>query len=475
MLERILARDAEYDALFITGVSTTGIYCLPSCGARKPKPENVEFFSTPADARRAGLRACKRCSPDEHLAGRPPELELAKSIGNAVRNQPNRYPTVASMAESFGISTTRCVELMRKYYHSTPTDRLQRARVDQAKQRLLASQNPIVDISGEVGFESLSSFNSQFLRRCFLTPSEFRRIPDGAAFSLRLPEDYPTEYILSFLGRHPQSPTEKVSDRSLERALVWNDASARLIVRIKDGHALCHLSDVQQASPQLFIQGYRVAAKLLGLSTQLSGFRAHLQRLGPEVPTFPLSAPELRIPQTPSVFEGLVWSIVGQQVNLAFAYSLRQRLIELCGSTVGGDLLAHPTASQVARLSIDDLTALKFSTRKAEYLLGISLSIDNGQFAPEGLGDLTAPEAETILLSQRGLGPWATHYVMMRALNFGDCLPVGDTGLATALESAYKLHERPRGKEIIKLMKPFSPYRSLATTHLWYSLGSTAA
>ncbi|MFC6593132.1 Ada metal-binding domain-containing protein [Deinococcus lacus] len=65
----MLAADAGYDGAFITGVISTGIYCLPSCRARKPKPENVVFCTHPAQAKELGLRACQRCRPDDYYAG----------------------------------------------------------------------------------------------------------------------------------------------------------------------------------------------------------------------------------------------------------------------------------------------------------------------------------------------------------------------------------------------------------------------
>ncbi len=66
-----LRRDASYDGVFCIGVRTTGIFCRPSCPARRPRPENVEYFAAPAEALRAGFRACKRCRPLE-ADGRPP-------------------------------------------------------------------------------------------------------------------------------------------------------------------------------------------------------------------------------------------------------------------------------------------------------------------------------------------------------------------------------------------------------------------
>ena len=69
---RLLASDPTYDGRFFTGVLTTGIYCLPSCRARKPKPENVRFFPTCEAARAAGLRACKKCHPEDYARGVDP-------------------------------------------------------------------------------------------------------------------------------------------------------------------------------------------------------------------------------------------------------------------------------------------------------------------------------------------------------------------------------------------------------------------
>ena len=60
----VLSRDANADGTFFLSVRTTGIYCRPSCPARRPKPENVRFHATREDAERAGFRACKRCKPD---------------------------------------------------------------------------------------------------------------------------------------------------------------------------------------------------------------------------------------------------------------------------------------------------------------------------------------------------------------------------------------------------------------------------
>ena len=97
MYDRMLASDASYNGHFFTGVLTTGIYCLPSCKARKPKPNNVRFFPTCEAARAAGLRACKKCHPDDFARGADPVLEDIETLVAEVRAQP------ASLADARAI------------------------------------------------------------------------------------------------------------------------------------------------------------------------------------------------------------------------------------------------------------------------------------------------------------------------------------------------------------------------------------
>src|SRR5258707_3079060 len=71
LYQALLARDPSYEGIFIAGVRTTGIFCRPTCPAKKPKPENVEFFATTDDAAQAGHRPCLRCQPLEQAGSHP--------------------------------------------------------------------------------------------------------------------------------------------------------------------------------------------------------------------------------------------------------------------------------------------------------------------------------------------------------------------------------------------------------------------
>ncbi len=181
----------------------------------------------------------------------------------------------------------------------------------------------------------------------------------------------------------------------------------------------------------------------------------------------------LRIPQTPDLFDGLTWVIVGQQINLAFAYTLRRRLAEKTGVPVAGGiggLLAPPTAEGVANLTVEELAAVQFSRRKAEYLIGAARAIVAGELDLERLSRATPEEAEAGLVAVRGIGRWSAQYLMMRAFGLEDCVPVGDAGLVKGLARFFNLPDRPGPAETLELMRPFAPYRSWATFHLWQSL-----
>jgi len=122
----------------------------------------------------------------------------------------------------------------------------------------------------------------------------------------------------------------------------------------------------------------------------------------------------------------------------------------------------------------EQLRAKGFSNRKAEYLIDLAQEIAEGRIDVEGLRRGAAPVAEETLLAVRGIGPWSSHYVMMRGCAFADCVPVGDTGLSSALQRFYDLNDRPGASVVRELMNDFTPYRSLATAHLWRSLSFVA-
>src|ERR1700750_2472092 len=105
--DRSHARQGKFDGKFILGVMTTGIYCLPSCAARPPKPENVRLFTSEAQASAAGLRACKRCRPDLYYKGEDENVALFAGLTERVTAAPESFADAGALAKAAGVSATK--------------------------------------------------------------------------------------------------------------------------------------------------------------------------------------------------------------------------------------------------------------------------------------------------------------------------------------------------------------------------------
>ncbi len=473
MLERFRARDPVYETRFVVGVVTTGIYCVPTCPARKPRAENVRFFDAVDEARRFGLRPCKRCKPDQVHAGRDPEREELERLVARVRANPGEFPNAASLPRAAGVGPTKLAELFREHYHATPRELLCDARVARACTELLTTRRRALSIALDVGFESLSAFHSNFRRKTGMSPGDYRRMGAAGTFVLRLPRGFPVDHVLRAIGRDPDGRTERVDGRRLLRAVRLGGKPALLRVELRGGDLRCVVEARRALGPAEMGAAHATLLRLLGLTVEPAAFEKRA-RSEPGVRRLIRGRAGLRIPQTPNPYEGLVWAIVGQQVNLAFAFACRNRLIDLAGARAGDGLRAHPTPRDVAKLDYADLTKLQYSRRKAEYLIDTSRTIAEGELDLDAVANGSATSAEAALLAVRGLGPWSAHYVLMRACGFADCVPVGDAGLVRALERFHGLDHRPGAEETVALMKPFAPHRSLATFHLWKTLGEPA-
>ena len=479
MYGRFLAGDPAFDGRFFTGVRTTGIYCLPSCKARKPKFENVRFFPTCEAARAQGFRPCRKCHPDDFARGADPVLESVEALVGEIRSAPGDFPDVQAVVRRSGFGTTRVFELFRQNFHTTPADLLLRSRIEFAKKRLLETDDRLIAIAGDAGFESLSVLHQHFRNLTGLTPAAYRGIRAQREFIVALPDAYPLAHLRRALSRDPHGITERLTGDKYEAAVRINGAPALLTLGLSDRQIAVRVDIARDAvaSPSTPAQSQAIAAHgivvgLLGLDQDARAFVRLAGRLG--LSRLVAGRKGLRISQTPSVFDGLLWAIIGQQINFSFACLLKRRLVERTGVALGlsrtgpaGDLFAPPEPQNVAGLSPEDLLPLQFSRQKAGYLVGVSRMVAGGALDLHGLRLQSATRVERTLLGVRGLGPWSVNYLMMRSLGFADCVPLGDTGVTSGLLALLRLEERPDIDATRRLMAVFSPHRSLATAHLW--------
>jgi DNA-3-methyladenine glycosylase II len=178
----------------------------------------------------------------------------------------------------------------------------------------------------------------------------------------------------------------------------------------------------------------RDVRRLFGLDFDLSGFyrMAKADRaLGPLID--PLYG--LRPTLTPGALEMLVGSITAQQVNLTFAFTLRARLVRRYGQPVaiGGETVyAFPDADTLARASLNELRAMQFSTRKAEYIRDLARAVAQGALDLEDLAETASGDIVDLLTAQRGLGRWTADWFLARCLGRGDVCPAGDLAVRKA-------------------------------------------
>ncbi|HEX5045708.1 MAG TPA: Ada metal-binding domain-containing protein [Gammaproteobacteria bacterium] len=469
--ERADARAGRFDGTFLIGVLTTGIYCLPSCSARQPKPENVRLFKSEAEAAAAGLRPCKRCRPDLFYRGEHADIALFEALAARVRARPGEHADAAALARACGVSQTKLGDLLRVHAHMTPAPWLKREQVRAAGRLLLESDQRVVDVGHAAGFESESAFHRQFLAITRMTPGAYRGLNGASVFMLQLPAGYRAAEVLGYHARDPASPCERVDGGKIFKALALDGAAAVLEMSLEPQAAWCRVHANDKLGTGAIATAHAVALRMLGLTGDVTGFETRAARDARMAPLLARRA-GLRLPLTPTEFEGLAWAVIGQQINIAFASSLRRELLELAGTPVRG-MVAHPSAARVAEMRVTDLTKRRFSRSKAEYLIGAAQAVAAGDLAP-ALAERSAVAAERELVRIRGIGTWTARYVLMRGAGFADCAPVGDVALAAALQKLTAADTRPAPDEVERLMQPFAPHRSLATFHLWASLRDAA-
>jgi AraC family transcriptional regulator, regulatory protein of adaptative response / methylated-DNA-[protein]-cysteine methyltransferase len=169
----VLARDARQDGMFVFAVRSTGIYCRPSCPARRPGRHQVEFFPIPKAAERAGFRACRRCRPQEARTI-DAEARLVQSACRYIEEHLDAPLTLAMVGRQTGRSAHRLHRAFRRVLGLTPREYVDAARLAQVKAALRARQ-PITDALYGAGYGSSSRLYERAPARLGMTPATYRR------------------------------------------------------------------------------------------------------------------------------------------------------------------------------------------------------------------------------------------------------------------------------------------------------------
>ncbi|MGZ3265414.1 MAG: bifunctional transcriptional activator/DNA repair enzyme AdaA, partial [Croceibacterium sp.] len=167
-------RDRAFDGRFVIGVLTTGIYCRPSCAARQPRRENVRFFADGGEAQAAGLRACKRCLPDEVARDESAVLAAIDEIKSS-----EGAPQLAELAQAVGYSPTHFQRVFTRSTGLSPAA-YARALRDERAREALANSGSVTEAIYEAGFEAPSRFYDSMEGKLGMAPSAWVKGGEGA-------------------------------------------------------------------------------------------------------------------------------------------------------------------------------------------------------------------------------------------------------------------------------------------------------
>ncbi|MGC4852896.1 DNA-3-methyladenine glycosylase 2 family protein [Micromonospora sp. DT4] len=474
------SRDQRFDGWFYTGVTSTGIYCRPSCPAVTPKRQNVRFFPSAAAAQSAGLRACRRCQPDA-APGSPQWDVRADVVGRAIRLIADGVVDrdgVPGLAARLGYTERHLHRMLRAEMGAGPLALARAQRAQTARILIETTGLGMAEIAFAAGFGSVRQFNDTVREVYASAPSELRTARGrhlaavgAGTITLRLAYRPPmhARALLDFLAVRALPGVEEVRDGTYHRGLRLPHGPGQVALTPADGHvsATLRLTDLRDLAPAV-----ARCRRLLDLDADPEAVDATLAADPALAPTV-AAEPGIRVPRAVDSFEMAVRAIVGQQVSVTSARTTLTRLLatrvdhEVVAPDDGvsrqqhhdqrGDLRGFLTPEEVLEISDG---AFGMPVRRRETIRGLARAVLDGtvDLAPGG------DREETIrrLLALPGIGPWTANYLAMRALGDPDVLLDSDLAIrrgAAALglpDTTLDAHaERWR------------PWRSYATIRLW--------
>ncbi|MCW2968442.1 MAG: AlkA domain protein, partial [Solirubrobacteraceae bacterium] len=322
--QAVEAADPRFDGWVFCGVTSTGIYCRPSCPARTPQRRNVRFFASAAAAQGAGFRACKRCRPDA-TPGSPEWDRRTDLVGRAMRLIADGVVDregVPGLARRLGYAERHVHRQLVAVAGAGPLALARAQRAQTARLLLETTDLPISDVVFGAGFSSVRQFNATVREVFAVTPTELRvrarrhgRPQDSGTIALRLPYRAPlaAAELIAFLGRRAVPGIEELHGGAYRRSLRLPHGPATVELEPAGDHvaARFRLEDLRDLGAA--VQRSRA---LLDLD---SDPLAVLEALGPDplIGASVRAAPGRRVPGHVDAHELAVRAVLGQQVSLA--------------------------------------------------------------------------------------------------------------------------------------------------------------
>ncbi len=478
----LCSRDARFDGQFFTGVTSTGIYCRPVCAVRTPRREHCRFFTLAAQAESAGFRPCLRCRPEVAPQALVWSVQDASSIlvQQALRliDTPQAWDTpeglgVARLAQRLGVSDRHLRRIFEAALGVSPLQYLQTRRLLLAKQLLTDTRLPVTQVALSSGFGSVRRFNAAFAAHYGLNPSQLRRAGAPAApgdaglcgsirLAYRPPLDVPALLAFfvqrQFTGVECADPANGTLRRTVRLQAGSRELTGWMAARFDTARHQVWLQTSEHLAPALAQVIARVRA-MLDLDADPAAIHAVLGAAFP-------GTEGLRVPGAFDGFELAVRAVLGQQITVAAARTLGQRLVERLGEPVATpwpDLQRlFPSPATLAQAEGEVLGQLGIVRQRQAAIVALARAVDSGQLALHPGADVAA--SIQALCQLPGIGDWTAQYIALRALRWPDAFPAGDV----ALHKALGVQGQPQpARAATALAQAWRPWRGYAVLRAW--------
>jgi AraC family transcriptional regulator, regulatory protein of adaptative response / DNA-3-methyladenine glycosylase II len=473
----IEARDRRFDGWVFCALTTTALYCNPSCVRRGRSRENVRLFVTAAAAQEAGYRACRRCRPDA-APGSPEWDRRPDLIGRSMRLIADGIVDregVAGLASRLGCTERHIGRQLVAVAGAGPLALARAQRAHTARVLLETTSLRTSEAALAAGFHSVRQLDYSVRHVYAASPRELRaragaRSGDasGGPIELRLPYRSPLEAqaAIAYLARRAVPGVEEIVGGAYRRSLRLPYGSGVVEIAAADGYlrARYWLEDLRDLPPA--VQRCRL---LFDLDADPQSVLEAL-RDAPLVGPLVRAAPGRRSLGHAGAEEVAFRALLGQRVSLAGAATLTGRLVRDYGEPlarpVGGVTHLFPSAASLLRARPE---RLPMPVSRANALLALAGALAQGSVVIDEGAD--PAEAYERLLELPGIGPWTAGYVALRALRDPDAFLAGDLGVRRALEA---LGQDASAANATRIAESWRPYRAYALQHLWATLGATA-
>ncbi len=475
-----LSKDKNFDGKFFFGVTTTGIFCRPSCPSPIAKEENVLYFQSIFEAFDHGFRPCFRCRPDVNVDYYNGNIEGTFVVETALKMIYEGYlnnNSIHDLAKNLLVSDRHLRKLFIDNLGVPPVKIAKYHKSLFAQKLLIYSDLSITDIAFASGFGSIRQFNAIFKEIFGRTPSITRREekekgsctnPSNTTLLLKYQKPFSLKQVLSFMRKRAIKGVEVVTENSYMRTFRIENAKGFFTVRDNPEKSALELK-INCDDIRCYMEIYQKVRKMFDLDTDFKVINAKFLK----DPILLKGMEKGHVPRMPIAFdpfEFVIRAILGQQISVKAATTLAQRIAEkagiICGKNYPDGLnLFFPNPPELLPLNLDGIgitsTRQKTIATVTQAILDQAIQLTDNQPYDRFYKNF---------LSLKGIGEWTVNYVAMRGMGIIDSFPASDLGVIKALTKKNKV---PSKKEIMAIAEKWRPYRAYATLCLWNSKQTT--